>query len=650
MADIIQIRRDTAALWTTHNPILAAGEFGYENDTAKIKIGDGTTTWTSLGYYVIEGVTSTAEELNILDGVTSTTAELNKLDGVTVTTAELNSVTAKSPIASPTFTGAVNASGTLQLAGTTITSTAAELNILDGVTATSTELNKLDALSRGSILYGNASGATTVLTKGTAGQLLKSDGTDISWGSAEASDLTFVGRTSNTQLGASNKGNFINVTANSFTQTFDTAANLGAGWWCTLKNSGSGVVTVQPGTLGSELFTEGNLSTLATGGELCVNGTFASDSNWTKAGNWSISGGKANSNGGSGNLTQSGSTVIQAGRMYLCTYDVIRNSGNIQIALGQETTAGYDGNTTHKRILISENTETIKFEATNFNGSIDNVSVKLITNWRAGRADGQRDQWRWNDTTNESDSGLFWYTDSLPVYNSSSGQPDGNWLGQPISLTSGNAYRLSIDIKSTGGYATTSRWVPILTGGATLQLSGQYGDGTLTTKTWDFTATGNHTMLQMCCMDNAQQGVLDNWSLKGVNGAIDGAITLPLLPEREARISTDGTNFYAGPRAIPNFEAKLVLNCDKNGNIEYQKNVSSITDTATGQLTVTIDNDFGRADYVVNATAQQGTGFGHLCTIKDNKTGGTFMVLSHSGDYQDTASDPDRYNIVAFGE
>ena len=35
-------------------------------------------------------VTSTAAELNILDGVTSTAAELNILDGVTATAAELN--------------------------------------------------------------------------------------------------------------------------------------------------------------------------------------------------------------------------------------------------------------------------------------------------------------------------------------------------------------------------------------------------------------------------------------------------------------------------------------------------------------------------------------------------------------------------------
>jgi hypothetical protein len=124
MADIIQIRRDTAALWNTTNPILAAGEFGYENDTTKLKIGDGTSTWTSLGYYTLlnDGITSTAAELNILDGVTSTTAELNILDGVTSTTADLNILDG-------------------------VTSTTAELNILDGVTSTTAELNYVDGVT-----------------------------------------------------------------------------------------------------------------------------------------------------------------------------------------------------------------------------------------------------------------------------------------------------------------------------------------------------------------------------------------------------------------------------------------------------------------------------------------------------------------------
>jgi phage-related tail fiber protein len=67
-------------------------------------------------------VTSTAAELNILDGVTSTAAELNLLDGVIATTAELNILEG-------------------------VTATAAELNALDGITATVTELNYTDGVT-----------------------------------------------------------------------------------------------------------------------------------------------------------------------------------------------------------------------------------------------------------------------------------------------------------------------------------------------------------------------------------------------------------------------------------------------------------------------------------------------------------------------
>jgi len=50
MAAVIQIKRGTASSWTSANTILAAGEIGFETDTKKFKVGDGSTAWTSLGY------------------------------------------------------------------------------------------------------------------------------------------------------------------------------------------------------------------------------------------------------------------------------------------------------------------------------------------------------------------------------------------------------------------------------------------------------------------------------------------------------------------------------------------------------------------------------------------------------------------------
>ena len=46
----IQVRRGTAAQWTSVNPILAAGELGVESDTNLFKFGNGSSTWTALSY------------------------------------------------------------------------------------------------------------------------------------------------------------------------------------------------------------------------------------------------------------------------------------------------------------------------------------------------------------------------------------------------------------------------------------------------------------------------------------------------------------------------------------------------------------------------------------------------------------------------
>jgi len=47
---ILRHRRDTAANWTSNNPVIEAGQLGYETDTLKFKLGDGTTAWSSLSY------------------------------------------------------------------------------------------------------------------------------------------------------------------------------------------------------------------------------------------------------------------------------------------------------------------------------------------------------------------------------------------------------------------------------------------------------------------------------------------------------------------------------------------------------------------------------------------------------------------------
>jgi hypothetical protein len=75
----IQIRRDTASNWTTANTILTEGELGYETDTRKAKIGNGTSAWNSLPYLIYSlGFSDLASTPNTIAGYGITDA----FDGV----------------------------------------------------------------------------------------------------------------------------------------------------------------------------------------------------------------------------------------------------------------------------------------------------------------------------------------------------------------------------------------------------------------------------------------------------------------------------------------------------------------------------------------------------------------------------------------
>ena len=120
--------------------------------------------------------------------------------------------------AGATFTGDVTIpAGDLILGSTAVTSTGAEINTLD-------------ALSRGSLIYGNASAATAILTKGGAGTVLTSDGTDISWAAAagggglefiSSTDVSNAATASFTGFDASKYDSYIFTLGNILPQTDD---------------------------------------------------------------------------------------------------------------------------------------------------------------------------------------------------------------------------------------------------------------------------------------------------------------------------------------------------------------------------------------------------------------------------------------------
>jgi hypothetical protein len=129
MATRMQQRRGTASQWTSANPVLNAGEMGWESDTNKFKIGDGTNHWADIDYFAdinstvnpafgssitFEGATADSYEtvLQVTDPTADRTITFQDATGTVVLRDSTDTLTNKS----------------ISLGSNTVTSTLAQLN------------------------------------------------------------------------------------------------------------------------------------------------------------------------------------------------------------------------------------------------------------------------------------------------------------------------------------------------------------------------------------------------------------------------------------------------------------------------------------------------------------------------------------------
>jgi hypothetical protein len=190
---------------------------------------------------ILDGVTASTAELNLLDGVTASTAELNILDGVTSTAAELNLVDGS--IAGTIVNskgvvygaaGEVNAT-TLQIAGTSITSTAAELNILDGVTSTAAEINLLDGVTATTAEINYLDVTTLGTTEASKAVTADANGV-VTFDNGVSEEYTAVTSSSNaTTVNLQDGTNFSHTLTENTTFTFSNPASSGKVSSFTLK-------------------------------------------------------------------------------------------------------------------------------------------------------------------------------------------------------------------------------------------------------------------------------------------------------------------------------------------------------------------------------------------------------------------------------
>ena len=133
---------------------------------------------------------------------------------------------------------------------------------------------------------------------------------------------------------------------------------------------------------------EGDAST--AGAEQVTNGDFATDSDWTKGADWVISGGVATSSASAASfakLTTIGSNLV-VGKTYLITYTVLNYVSNTVIFTdGVAIGSARNGNGTYSEYHTAQGTEITFRSYGQFNGSIDNVSVKEVSGFASPSSD-----------------------------------------------------------------------------------------------------------------------------------------------------------------------------------------------------------------------------------------------------------------------
>jgi len=212
---------------TVDNVVVNGSNIGHTDDTDLITVANGVVTVAgevSATTLDIGGtnITSTAAELNILDGVTATTAELNILDDVTATTAELNILDG-------------------------VTATTAEINLLDGGTSVGSSITVADAdgiiiNDGGTMKTIPASDIKTYATSGaTSGTVTGVTGTDpiVSDGSSTTPAISIKNDFIQNTSSAISTGTTTSFTASTYPTFISGATTSSAGGSFTVTVGGS---------------------------------------------------------------------------------------------------------------------------------------------------------------------------------------------------------------------------------------------------------------------------------------------------------------------------------------------------------------------------------------------------------------------------
>ena len=260
-----------------------------------------------------------------------------------------------------------------------------------------------------------------------------------------------------------------------------------------------------------------------TGDELVTNGTFDTDSNWTKGTGWSISGGIATYDGTGGTSAMAQADVIEVGKTYKVTIEVISNEGT-----GANTI--YLGGTVLNSSHLSVGTHT-------FYGATSNTSVSLNIYGRSGEV-FQIDNVSVVDVSSDFD---FDRASSATRINSDGLVQDMQSITDPELVLNGDFEELGnqiVNISSLSG----DNWTADGSGGFTNNgsgegLSGSLDVSTIVGETYKFTF---------------------DVTISGIANATFGGVTIPTFTTSgskeyyvTATSSSTSFSFYLAPSGSP---------------------------------------------------------------------------------------------------
>ena len=227
-------RKDTAANWTSTNPILLSGELGYETDTKKFKIGNGSTNWNSLTYLPIpDGSGNLTITGNLEIGTTgSLTFEGSTADGFETTLAVTNP-TADRTITLPNQSGTVLVSGNASIVDADVSASAAIVG-----TKISPDFGSQTITTTGIVRAALGAAATPSITfTGDTNTGIYSPGADQVAITTGGTGRLFIDSSGRLLVGASTaRSNFFGTTLSSLTQTEGTGGSTARGSLSVINN------------------------------------------------------------------------------------------------------------------------------------------------------------------------------------------------------------------------------------------------------------------------------------------------------------------------------------------------------------------------------------------------------------------------------